>query len=148
MLKTLKYTAAGLAISVMVAGGASAATYSFSSGSASAMPSVNGSPVAMSNAQATASGFARLLFGANGNAGAGWIRNGRSSQMTGFRAAFGSIFGGSRFGYFGVGRYVPSGNRVANVSAVPLPATGLLMVGAIGGMAAMRSRKKKPATTA
>ncbi len=142
MFKTLKYAATGLAISVMVAGSASAATYSFSGGSSVAAPTGNSTPFASSNA--SAAGFVQLIFAGNG--GSGWIRNGWSSHLSGFQAAFGSIFGGANLGFFGNGHYVSGGNQVANVSAVPLPATGLLMIGAFGGMAAVRGRKKKAAT--
>jgi hypothetical protein len=77
------------------------------------------------------------------------IANGGPTQFNGLSMAFGKIFnsGKSVYAFFGDGRGdVDYDDMVVRIDIVPLPATALLMFGALGGLGALRSRKKKAAT--
>ncbi len=74
------------------------------------------------------------------------ISNGGTTQFGGLSMAFSSIFnqGKSVYAFFGDGRGdVDFDDMVVRIDVVPLPATALLMFGALGGLGALRARRKK-----
>lgn len=76
------------------------------------------------------------------------IANNGLSGFGGLSLAYGVVFNGGRsvLAFFGDGRGdVDYDDMVIRIDAVPLPAAGLLLLGALGGLGAMRSRKKKTA---
>ncbi len=79
------------------------------------------------------------------------IVNGGNTQFSGLSLAFSSIFNGGRsvYAFFGDGRGdVDFDDMVVRIDVVPLPATALLMFGALGGLGALRARRRKAAAAA
>ncbi len=89
----------------------------------------------------------------NGNSTTGEslsIANGIGSAFAGLHIAFGNVFnnGQSVLVFFGDGRGDSDFDDMVvriDVTAVPLPAAGLLLLGALGGLGAVRSRRKQAA---
>lgn len=104
----------------------------------------------------TGAGFINFMFqtieGAwediNGNGTKGEtlsIANNGISGFSGLSMAYGAVFnnGKSVLAFFGDGRGdVDYDDMVVRIDLVPLPAAGLMMLGALGGLGALRRRKK------
>ncbi len=76
------------------------------------------------------------------------IFNGGTSDYFGLNIGFSAVFNGGRsiLVFFGDGRGdADFDDMVIRIDAVPLPASILLMLGAFGGLGALRLRKKKAA---
>ncbi len=74
------------------------------------------------------------------------IANNGVSTFNGLKLAYGVVFNNGRsvLAFFGDGRGdADYDDMVVRIDAVPVPAAGLLLLGAIGGLGALRSRKKK-----
>ena len=89
----------------------------------------------------------------NGNSDTGEslaISNGLGTAFAGLHLAFGTVFnnGQSVLAFFGDGRgdgdYDDMVIRI-DITTIPLPASALLLLGAVGGLGAVRMRKKKAA---
>lgn len=133
---------------------ASAMNASFTTGGAS-ITNHNGLNTTMSALQGGA-GFINFLFqtveGAwediNGNGTKGEtlsIANNGASAFSGLSLAYGTVFNGGKsvLAFFGDGRGdVDYDDMVVRIDLVPLPAAGLMMLGALGGLGALRRRKK------
>ena len=73
------------------------------------------------------------------------IFNGGISQFSGLSMAFSAIFNGGKsvYAFFGDGRGdVDYDDMVIRIDVVPLPAAGLMLAGALGGLGLMRRRRK------
>ena len=76
------------------------------------------------------------------------IANAGSSSFSGLHIAFGMVFNNGRsvLAFFGDGRGDSDyDDMVVRIDAVPLPASALLLLGAMGGLGALRLRKKAAA---
>ncbi len=74
------------------------------------------------------------------------INNGGTADFSGLSLAFSSIFNGGKsvYAFFGDGRGdVDYDDMVVRIDVVPLPAAGLLMLGALGGLGLLRARRRK-----
>lgn len=73
------------------------------------------------------------------------IINNGASQFAGLSISFSNVFnhGKSVYAFFGDGRSDNDhDDMVVRIDAVPLPATALLLLGAVGGLGALRRKKK------
>ncbi len=74
------------------------------------------------------------------------ISNGGATGFSGLHIAFGMVFNNGRsvLAFFGDGRGdADYDDMVVRIDAVPLPATALMLLGAMGGLGALRLRKKR-----
>ncbi len=74
------------------------------------------------------------------------ISNNSFSAFSGLKLAYGVVFNNGRsvLAFFGDGRGDSDfDDMVVRIDAVPVPAAGLMLLGAIGGLGALRSRRKK-----
>ena len=92
-------------------------------------------------------GFVNFMFQTNGAFGDS-ITNGGASTLAGLDMAFSSVFNGGQsvyalFGDGGGGNDNDYDDMLVriDVAAIPVPAAGFLLLGALGGLAALRRRK-------
>ena len=133
---------------------AGAQNAAFSSGGATM---TNQGPAGTTMTSSQGAGFVNFMF--QTTEGAGWedingngvfgetfsIANNGPSLFSGLSLAYGVVFNNGRsvLAFFGDGRGdIDYDDMVVRIDAVPLPAAGLMLLGALGGLVAMRRRKK------